>query len=201
MARVDLSVIRELYVLWKPVFPYFARYVKEIFRRTGGLIAEIGPFCGPIFSLKEEKIGDNYVIAAFPKGASQIYRQEAYNLGVYDNDIIIVELDRFSCFKDNIFDLILFRGAFFFPHLFQVDFNAIYNMIKGGGVAIVGGGFGKYTPDTLIRKIGKRSKELNLIAGKIDISLEKLKEGITQEKLKDRIEISTEGGLWTILKK
>jgi len=53
----------------------------------------------------------------------------------------------------------------------------------------------------VIDGIKDRSKELNLLAGKIDISRQKLFKSIIPEALRQNIEISTEGGLWTILRK
>jgi len=146
MQRIGVSVLKDLYMLWKPVFPYLTRYIKEIYKKHGGEIIEVGPFCGSIFSLKTEGIGNRHTIATFPSGMGRFYRQEALTSG-FDEEFMIVESDdSFSCFRDEGFDLIIFRGALFFPDLFNVDYMNIYRMLKTGGIGIIGGGFGKYTP-------------------------------------------------------
>ncbi|HQE81279.1 MAG TPA: hypothetical protein PK444_11315 [Syntrophorhabdaceae bacterium] len=200
MDMVDTSILKELYFLWRPVFPYLVSFIKEIYKREHGDIMEAGPFCGPLFSLKSERIGDRHVIATFPRGMGKFYRDEAIAKG--HNDILVVEsTDTFSCFKDSCFDLIIFRGGLFFPELFHVDYWRIYSLLKKGGIGLIGGGFGMYTPKEIIEGIKERSKELNLLAGKIDVSLRELEERIIPERLKGLIEVFAEGGLWTILRK
>ncbi|MCX7966455.1 MAG: class I SAM-dependent methyltransferase [Syntrophorhabdaceae bacterium] len=194
------SVFKELYTLWKPVFPFFVHYIKELYRRKDGVIIEIGPFCGSIFSLAQDGIGDELIITTFPKGMGSFYRQEAVVLGLKDKCTVIESTETLSCFKNNTFDLVIFRGAFFFPHLFRLDFYTIYSLLKKGGIALMGGGFGKYTPYEIINKIGQRSKELNLLAGKIDTSEKDIKR-IIPPKLKDLTDVTSDGGLWAILRK
>jgi hypothetical protein len=65
----------------------------------------------------------------------------------------------------------------------------------------VGGGFGKYTPDTIIKDIGKKSRDLNLRLGKVHMSEEKLRQNIQAIKVKGEVELISEGGLWVLMKK
>jgi ubiquinone/menaquinone biosynthesis C-methylase UbiE len=113
-----------------------------------------------------------------------------------------VETDsRLTGVADSAFDLVLFRGAFFFPSMYRVHFGEIARVLKPGGVAIVGGGFGKYTPETILRQIGRKSRELNLAIGKMEISENRLREEMARSTIQGRFTITTEGGLWAILEK
>jgi hypothetical protein len=201
MNSIELGPIKELYHLWKPVYPHLTKQVKEIARRIQGNVLEVGPFCGAIFSLHGEGLGSSFSIAAFPPEMVDFFREEAKRLNV-DNTVRVIESDAsLGGIGDSSIDLLLFRGALFFPSLFRVNFSAIDRVLKEGGVALVGGGFGKYTPQSVIRAIGKRSRELNLLAGKVEVSEAEIRETIRSEGILGNIEIVSEGGIWVIMKK
>jgi hypothetical protein len=103
--------------------------------------------------------------------------------------------------SDESVDLAIFRGALFFPNLFRVDFGAIYRTMRMAGIAFVGRGFGKYTPPEVISQIGKRSEQLNAAIGRVRITVEEVRDQVRSSKLEDRCEITTDGGLWVVLKK
>ncbi|MCX8023058.1 MAG: hypothetical protein N2745_09840 [Syntrophorhabdaceae bacterium] len=198
---MDISLLKSLYELWKPVFPHLSLYIKEVYGRGGGDIIEVGPFCGTIFSLKASGTGETHTLATFPKGMGRFFKDEIETFG-FDGRIRILECDdAFSCFKEHKFDLIIYRGALFFPDFFKVDYNGIFRMLKKGGVALVGGGFGKYTPDEILKEIGRASKELNIAVGKKEVDHKELLKRVIPEGLHKHIEISNEGGLWTILRR
>ena len=73
--------------------------------------------------------------------------------------------------------------------------------MKAGGVAMIGGGFGKLTPPEIIHPIADRSKELNLKVGKIDVTAGQVKEDIERSGASVGYRIVHEGGLWVILNK
>jgi hypothetical protein len=102
---------------------------------------------------------------------------------------------------ENSIDLAIFRGAFFFPSLFKVNFSAIHRVLKTNGVAFIGGGFGKFTPDTVLKDMGKRSRELNLQIGKIEIDEDRLRHEIQSEGVEGKMEVISEGGLWVLMRK
>jgi hypothetical protein len=85
--------------------------------------------------------------------------------------------------------------------MFQVHWPAIHRVLKPKGVALVGGGFGKFTPREVITKIGKESRDINLQIGKVDITAENLKDEVERTSLKASFEILTEGGLWVLMRK
>jgi hypothetical protein len=98
-------------------------------------------------------------------------------------------------------DLTIFRGALFFPRLFQVDFSAIYRTLSTKGIAFIGGGFGKYTPPEVISQIGKRSEQLNAEMGRVRVAVESVRDQLRSSPLEEKCEITTEGGLWVVLRK
>jgi len=201
MNSVRLDLIQEIDQLWDPIYPYLARQISELYGRRDGDIVEIGPFCGVIFSLLKEKIGHSFRIAAFPEGMGRFFRQEAEKRNLVEK-IEIIETDP-SLFglDENHCDLAIFRGAFFFPSLFQVDFSALYRILRRGGIALLGGGFGKFTSASTIENIKRRSRDLNLAIGKIEIDEDQFRQDLRTRNLKGKFEFLSEGGLWVLMRK
>ena len=195
------TLIEELNLLWEPIRPFLTRQVEELYGRRNGNILEIGPFSGLIFALARKKVGQSFSIAAFPQAAIRMYRQEARKHGL-ENRVRIVKSDSsLMGIADDSVDLAIFRGALFFPILFKVDFEAIYRVLRPGGIAFVGGGFGKHTPAEVISQIGKRSEELNASMGRVRVTVESVREQVRLSNLEGKCEISTDGGLWVVMRK
>ena len=114
------TLIEELNLLWEPVQPYLARQIEELYGRRDGQILEIGPFSGLIFALAQKKVGRSFLIAAFPQAAVRSCQQEAGRLGLEDRVRIIESDSSLVDIADDSVDLTIFRGALFFPSLFQV---------------------------------------------------------------------------------
>ena len=194
-------LIEELNLLWEPIRPYLVRQIEELYGRRDGHILEMGPFSGIVFELARRNIGQTFTVAAFPQAATRFYRIEAQRYGLGDR-VRIIESDRsLSNVGEGSVDLAVFRGALFFPGLFQVDFNAINRTLHAGGIAFVGGGFGKYAPAEIISRIGKRSEELNAAMGRVRITVESLRDQLRASAVEEKCEITTEGGLWVVMRK
>ena len=195
------ALIEELNLLWEPVQPFLARQIEELYGRRDGNILEIGPFSGLIFALARKNVGQSFLIAAFPQAAIALYRKEAQKRGLEDQVRIIGSNSSLIGVSDDSVDLAIFRGALFFPKLFHVDFGAIYRTLREAGIAFVGGGFGKYTPPEVISQIGKRSEELNAAMGRVRVTVQSVRDQLRSSQLERRFEITTEGGLWVVMKK
>jgi hypothetical protein len=201
MEPVNLNPIQEIYHLWEPVHSYLSQQILEFYNRQDGNILEIGPFSGVIFNLQKRNIGSSFLIATFPPGMGNFFQGEAIKQRVNDK-IGVIETDpALTGIEEDSVDLAIFRGAFFFPSLFKVNFSVIYRILKTNGIAFIGGGFGKFTPDSVIKDIGKRSRELNLQIGKIEINEDRLRQDIQAEIMEGEMEVISEGGLWVLMRK
>jgi hypothetical protein len=201
MEPINLKPIQEIYHLWEPVYPYLGQQIHEFYNRQDGNILEIGPFSGVIFNLQKRNIGSSFLIASFPPGMANFFHEEARKQKVEDK-IRVIETDiALTGIEENSIDLAIFRGAFFFPSLFKVNFSVIYRVLKINGVGFIGGGFGKITPDRVIKHIGKKSRELNLQIGKLEINEDRLRRDIQIEGMEGEIKIISEGGLWVLMRK
>lgn len=196
-----LQLIKEINRLWIPVYPHLAREISELYGRRDGAVLEIGPFSGIIFELEQSGIGDSFSIAAFPSGIGNLFRQEIRAHRAEEKIRVIETGPSLSEIENDSMDLAVFRGGLFFPSLFEVDFSAIDRVLRPGGVAFVGGGFGKYTPETVIQKIGRRSRDLNQEIGKVEIGQDQVWKALRASPLKGKLELITEGGLWVVIRK
>ena len=68
-------------------------------------------------------------------------------------------------------------------------------------MALLGGGFGRHTPEDVIRGIEKRSKDINQALGRVRITERDLWSILEAAGLKERATMITGGGLWVVLKK
>ena len=195
------TLIKELNLLWEPIQPFLVKQIEELYARQDGYILEIGPFGGLLFALARKNVGESFSIAAFPQSAISLYQQEARKHGLEDRVRIIESDSSLSGIGNECVDLAIFRGALFFPKLFHVDFTAIYRVLTSAGVALVGGGFGKYTPSEVISQIRKRSEQLNDAMGRVRVAVESIGEQLRSSHLEGSCKIITEGGLWVVMRK
>ena len=195
-----LNLIQEIDQLWSPVYPHLTKQILEVYGRRDGDVIEMGPFCGVIFALIRKRIGKSFFIATFQPGMGHFFSQEAKKRKLKTKITIIETGPSLVGVEQNRFDLVIFRGAFFFPSLFEVNLPAIERILRKDGMALLGGGFGKFTPESVIKKIGKRSRALNLAIGKIEVDRHQLWKDI-QKNVKGKCEIISEGGLWVVMRK
>ncbi len=191
----------ELNRLWEPIRPYLAQQVREVYGRQDGNVLEIGPFSGLALTLATMKIGREFVIAAFPHETAVACRDEARAEGLEGSVRVIESDENLTLVPEHAFDLVIFRGALFFPSFFKSDFQTVYERLKNGGVAMVGGGFGAYTPGDVIDGIKERSKVLNAVLGRVRIAEEDVRRELRAGDLEGKAEIVDKGGLWVVLKR
>lgn len=198
MSLDDLSQINQL---WKPVRPYLMKQIEEVYCRSDGDILEIGPFSGLIFAFALGRKGGTCTIAAFPEGTVAPLKDEAEAMHLTTPVTIKISDPSLRNITDESADLVIFRGALFFPSLFHTDFEAIYRVLRPQGLAFVGGGFGSYTPLQLIEQIGATSKALNLAIGKVTVDPDDVRKTLSERGLATKAHVITDGGLWVVIRK
>ncbi len=194
-------LVRQINILWKDVYPYLARHIIEVYGRGGGRAIEMGPFCGVIHELVRQGTGDSFCIASFPGPMKGFYIDEVENHGQADAIAVINTDPRLKGIDDSSCDLIIFRGALFFPEFFTVDYQALKRVLKPEGLAFVGGGFGKYTPPDVISPIAGLSRKLNLLIGKKEVNINTVLKDLEENGMAGCAEIEKQGGLWIIIRK
>jgi SAM-dependent methyltransferase len=199
---VDLRNLKRVNDLWSKIYPYLATQVMEYYGRSHGEVLELGPFSGGI-SLELPRLHPrlSITIAAQDPGVVDYLRKEIEEAKL--NGKIRVtwsELDHLV-FGDCLFDLIIFRGAYFFLDEEGKILREIYRVLKEEGVAFIGGGYGRNTPQALIDEIADESRDLNDRLGRRRVTEGEITTMVNKAGLTSRTRIEKEGGLWLVIQK
>jgi SAM-dependent methyltransferase len=199
---MDLGNLKSVNDLWSRIYPYLAAQAMEYYGRSHGEVLELGPFSGGISTeLARLHPRLNITIAAQDHGVVDYLRKDIEEAGL--NRKIGVnwsELDKLV-FADCLFDLVIFRGAYFFLDEEGKILQEIYRVLKEDGLAFIGGGYGRNTPQALIDEIADESRDLNDRLGRRRVTEGEVTTMVNKAGLTSRTRIEKEGGLWLVIQK
>jgi ubiquinone/menaquinone biosynthesis C-methylase UbiE len=199
---MDIESLKRVNSLWKRIYPHLASWVLETCGKDSGFVLELGPFSGGI-ALALARLRPRFKIVIADKSSEVVgyFEEEILHSGLSGKiKIIQSQLDCLP-FDDSKFDVILFRGAFFFLNNMMHCLRETVRVLKRGGMAFVGGGYGKKTPKELIEEIANESRELNNKLGRVRVSIDKVKEIIHRANVTDMCTIEEVGGLWVLIRR
>jgi len=197
---MDPHIIEKINRLWENIYPHLARFIADLYGRQEGDVLELGPFSGGVAKgILSLSSGFRVVVADTSPDQLGSLREEIRETPFARRMMIAPSPRSPLIFVDQSFDLVVFRGAFFFLTLDILQ--EIYRVLRPGGIAVVGGGYGPSTPHDPIGEIAEESRRLNLLLGKRWVTKEDLNIMINEAALREEAKISTEGGLWVILRK
>jgi ubiquinone/menaquinone biosynthesis C-methylase UbiE len=199
---VNIDDIEQLDRLWKKIYPYVASQIMEYYQRENGSVLELGPFSGGI-SLELARSHRSIAITIGAESPAVVdYLRRKIALSGLSKRVAVKQTDlEYLQFVDAQFDLVILRGAFFFLKEKTRLLGEIARVLKAGGMAFVGGGYGKGTPKEFIEEIADESRELNKRLGRKRVSKEELEEIVRKSELADLCNIEEEGGLWITIRK
>ena len=199
---MDLGILQNVNELWRKIYPYLADQVMGYYGRSDGDVLELGPFAGMISAeLASRHPGLSITIAAEDAGVVGYLRKEIEGARL-DREIALrcSELKGLA-FADSLFDLVIFRGAYFFLDEEGKILREIHRILREDGLAFIGGGYGKNAPQALIDEIADRSRELNDRLGRRRVTVDGVREMVDKAGLSDHSRIENEGGLWLLIRK
>jgi SAM-dependent methyltransferase len=199
---VDLRNLKRVNDLWRKIYPYLAAQCMECYGKNYGDVLEAGPFSGGIsVELTRLHPGLNTTIAAWDRGVVGYLRKEIEGAGLNRKiEVTWSELDNLV-FADCLFDLVIFRGAYFFLDEEGKILLEIYRILKEDGLAFIGGGYGKNTPQALIDEIVDESRDLNVRLGRRRVTEGAVITMVNKAGLTSHTRIEKEGGLWLVIQK
>lgn len=199
MELEDIIAVNELFA---PIYPYVARQVAQAYRRTEGMALEMGPFAGGI-AIELSRLCPGLALTLgddFP-GLLPYFREKVDQAGL-GHRIAVRELDKARLpFGEGSFDLVVFRGALFFWEGSDRILREMWRVLRAGGLAMAGGGFGADTPESVIASAVDRSRELNRRLGKRVLSEQELLALLEETGLAAHATIDRRHGLWAALRK
>jgi ubiquinone/menaquinone biosynthesis C-methylase UbiE len=194
---MDIEDLIAVNRLWHKIYPYTARQVMASFGRQNGRVLELGSFAGGIsFVLAAEYPALELTIAADDEAYLDYLETELERRGLKERIRLIKTSMTRMPFKTGAFDLIILRGAFFFIMDEPDILSEIHRLLTPGGLAFVGGGYGKDVPDALIDEIADESRLLNDKLGRRRISVAELRTLLESRGLGEKTQIIEEGGVW-----
>lgn len=194
----DEVIIGEINALWLPVYGHMAEYALAaagLDESAAGRFLDLGPFAG---GLAAAVLRARELFVATVIDESERVLRWAEERAVADGCAARLITRRAPLEPipepDAGFDLVAVRGAFFFltPGLLA----EIRRVLRPGGFAWVGGGYGPTTPAEVIAPLADRSKVLNEAIGKQRITPAAAQALVEAAGLEDCARVVTEGGLW-----
>ena len=191
----DEDIIERINSLWLPVYPFMADHVMALSGVRSGRILDLGPFAGGLaVSLLAKSVDFHAKVMDSSQRLLQWTAERAHEADCFSR----LTLDRADIEpiseQEAFFDLVLVRGAFFF--LTPLLLREIKRVVRAGGLAWVGGGYGPLTPNGVIAPIAERSKQWNEAIGKQRITIEEAQRLVVSAGISSSARVSTEGGLW-----
>lgn len=191
----DEDIIEQINTLWLPVYPFMADHVIALSELQSGHVLDLGPFAGGLaISLLGKSVAFHAKVVDESERLLQWTARRAHDEGCFSRLALSRAVIEPIPEPDASFDLVLVRGAFFF--LTPLLLREIKRVLRAGGLAWVGGGYGPLTPDEVIVPIAERSKQWNEAIGKQRITIEEAQKLIVNAGVASSARVSTEGGLW-----
>ncbi len=199
---MDLKILKDVNELWSKIYPYLAVQVMRYYGREDGEVLELGPFSwGISMELAKRYPGLNVTIGAEDRGVINYFREEMEEAGLRGKIALNWAPLNDLGFADCRFDLVVFRGAYFFLDDEGRMLREIYRVLKEGGFAFIGGGYGKDTPQPLVDEIADRSRNLNDRLGRKRVTEEEVQNMVNKAGLTNQTGVEKEGGLWLLIRK
>ena len=199
---MNIDDLRKLDSLWSKTHSYIAAQIMEGYQRDTGSVLGLGPFSGGIsMELARLYPGLNITIAdESPEVVDYLEKKIAASGLAQDIAVKKTDLNHFT-FNDSQFDLVIFKGAFFFLTKRRNLLQEIFRVLKKGGLAFVGGGHGKGVPQEIIDQIAGELRRLHKKLGGRRFSIRGLERLVSKSHLTDNCQIKEEGGVWLAITK
>jgi ubiquinone/menaquinone biosynthesis C-methylase UbiE len=199
---MDINDLQQLRRLWQGVYPYLIAQIMESYQMNYGSVLELGPFSGGI-SLELARLYPKFKITIAdesPDVVAYLEKEIPASAPSLNIEIKKMELNRLA-FDNSQFDIVVFRGAFFFLGKKENLLREIFRVLRDGGMGFIGGGYGKGAPQEMIDEIADESRELNKRLGRRWVSIEELTGIVRRSQLTGNCRIVEEGGVWLLIKK
>jgi SAM-dependent methyltransferase len=200
---MDLGIIREINLLWMPVYSSLCKQAAEHCHTPPPEILEIGCFSGGI------GLG---LLNMFPESRLTVVMPETELTESFEDDWkAIIDKSTRGRFRtaasslnslnldSDTFDLVISRGVFFFLDSYGALLSEIGRVLATDGIAFVGGGFGSHTSPQAIDSIADESRRLNYALGKRIFSRDEFQSLLETAGLQGRFNIVEDGGLWAVI--
>ncbi len=199
---MQIRDLKRVNALWRDIYPFLAAQAMELYGKREGDVLELGPFSGGIaIELASNYPGVNITIADERNEMLESFKSQVSECRLEKRiKVTQTNLDKLN-FENETFNLVIFRGAFFFLPGTKTLLPEIYRVLKPGGLAFVGGGYGKDATKEAIEAIADESRILNDRLGRRRLSIEELQHLVDEAGMTPATRICEEGGVWLVINK
>ncbi len=197
-------MIKHSYLAMQPIYPLLVQQFIDDYDLSDGVACDIGT--GPGFlGLELAKASNMKIIFLDIDEGALSKAKDTFESIEADNEVefVLSPVEKIAL-PDESVDFVMSRGSVFFWDDVVAGIKEIYRILKPGGVAVVGGGLGRYMPDTMRKRILNGMRARLKRAGETRPSLEEFKKMMMQANIKNsRVFDDGEGkgGRWFEIRK
>ncbi len=199
---MELNDIITVNWMYEKFYPYVARQILDEYGRTSGRALEMGAYAPGISAALLALAPDlEITVADNTPGLKPHFEDYLSRAGALEK-VWIEEGDVEALhYPDATFDLVYFRGALFFIWDPVKLLREADRVLKPGGVALIGGGFGAGAPNEEIDPIAAEARDLNRKLGKRVVSHEEAEAYAREAGVWERSRLDKRHGLWVVIRK
>ncbi len=147
------------YSMLSPIYPLLVQQFVDDYSLERGIALDIGT--GPGFLGTElAKITDMTVYFVDLSEDALRAAKERFDTSETDNEAHFVQADvRALPFENDFADFIMSRGSLWFWEEPEKGLADIYRVLKPGGIAVIGGGLGRYIPQSMRKRLVAANRE------------------------------------------
>lgn len=158
-----------------PIYPLLAQQCVDDYRLDSGICLDIGTGNGYV-GTEIAKITNMSIYFIDIEAEALDFARRTVAVADIDNEGFFLEADvcKGLPLADNFADFIISRGSIWFWEDKAKGLTEIYRVLKIGGTALIGGGFGRYVPDTMRARLSETRKNTLEKKGVKRLSLEEM---------------------------
>lgn len=143
----------------QPMYPLLIQQFVDDYNLSEGITVDIG--VGPGFlGLEMAKITNMKIVFIDISQEALDQAEDTFNSLDLDNEAGFINADVQALpLEDNYADFIMSRGSIWFWGEPEKGLREIHRILKPGGVAVVGGGLGRYLPETMRARLQEILKQ------------------------------------------
>lgn len=131
-----------------PLYKWFLRDLEDAIKKSVSGLSVLDLGCGPGFMLETFEKAHAKTVCGLDISLDMLKAAAASHRA--KNCFLTLGDSAFLPFKNNVFDVVFSRGSVFFWHDKKNALKSVFRVLKKGAAALIGGGFGLSTPQTVV---------------------------------------------------